>query len=209
MVRSPPQEVGYVAAAGVRAGELHALRWRHIDFKHAEVKIETRVDAYGDEDVTKTKSGMRTVPLGRSLLTVLEGWRTGGRRRVKRQRKKDPVVNLAPLPRTSDLVFPHHRGSYQGHDNMVKRKFRPLFALLAEQAAQCPPDEREAVVPFNWHALRHFAILCWIEAGLAPKTVQTFAGHSTLAVTMDRYGHLFKSDDHRRALDAIGKDLFG
>ena len=60
----------------------------------------------------------------------------------------------------------------------------------------------------NWHALRHFAVSCWIEAGLSPKTVQTFAGHSSLQVTMDRYGHLFKSDDHKKAMDAIAADMF-
>ena len=42
---------------------------------------------------------------------------------------------------------------------------------------------------FNWHALRHYAVSRWIDAGLQPKTIQTFAGHATLAVTMDRYGH--------------------
>jgi integrase len=40
---------------------------------------------------------------------------------------------------------------------------------------------------FNWHALRPFAISTWIEGGLAPKTVQTFAGHASLQVTTDRY----------------------
>jgi integrase len=59
---------------------------------------------------------------------------------------------------------------------------------------------------FNWHAL--FAISCWIEAGLAPKTVQTFAGHGSLAVIMDRYGHLFKSDGHKQAMDTIARRLF-
>jgi hypothetical protein len=39
--------------------------------------------------------------------------------------------------------------------------------------------------------------------------IQTFAGHSSLQVTMDRYGHLFKSDDHKKAMDAIGADMFG
>jgi hypothetical protein len=29
------------------------------------------------------------------------------------------------------------------------------------------------------------------------------AGHSSLQVTMDRYGHLFRSDDHGRVMDAI------
>jgi hypothetical protein len=28
-------------------------------------------------------------------------------------------------------------------------------------------------------------------------------GHSSLQVTMDRYGHLFRSDEHGRAMDAI------
>jgi integrase len=57
--------------------------------------------------------------------------------------------------------------------------------------------------------LRYFAISCWIKADLRPKTVQTFAGHSNLQVTMDRYGHLFKSDDHKKAMDAIAADMFG
>jgi integrase len=37
--------------------------------------------------------------------------------------------------------------------------------------------------------------------------VQTFAGHGSLQVTMDRYGHLFKSDDHKEAMDMIASSL--
>jgi hypothetical protein len=37
--------------------------------------------------------------------------------------------------------------------------------------------------------------------------VQTFAGHSSLQVTMDPYGHLFKSDDHKKTMDAIAEDI--
>jgi hypothetical protein len=40
-----------------------------------------------------------------------------------------------------------------------------------------------------------------------PETVSTFAGHSRLAVTMDRYGHLFKTDGHKKAMDAIEREL--
>jgi hypothetical protein len=60
------------------------------------------------------------------------------------------------------------------HDNMVKRKFLPLFAVLEanwQEERRNEPFER-----FNWHALRHFAISCWIDAGLPPEAVQTFAG---------------------------------
>jgi hypothetical protein len=49
---------------------------------------------------------------------------------------------------------------------------------LAERHRQDPQAHPEAPARFNWHALRHFAISCWIEADLKPKTVQTFAGHS-------------------------------
>jgi integrase len=38
---------------------------------------------------------------------------------------------------------------------------------------------------------------------------ETIAGHSSLQVTMDRYGHLFKSDDHKKAMDQIAADMFG
>ena len=89
---------------------------------------------------------------------------------------------------------------------MVKRKFLPLFVALA---AKWKEERRnEPLEVFTWHALRHFAISCWIDAGLPPKTVQTFAGHSSLQVTMDRYGHLFRSDDHGRVMDAIAEQIY-
>jgi integrase len=185
-------KLAFASATGVRAGELHALRWHHIDFAKGEVKIETRVDAYREEDVTKTAAGMRTIPLAQPLIVMLKEWK------LRTKRKK-----------ADDLVFPNKRGWYTGHDNMVKRKFLPLFDLLTKKHKEDPEQNPEAPARFNWHALRHFAVSCWIEAGLSPKTVQTFAGHSSLQVTMDRYGHLFKSDDHRKAMDAIADDMFG
>jgi integrase len=92
-----------------------------------------------------------------------------------------------------DLIFSNGSGGHIGHDNLIKRQFLPLF---------------KGVRRFNWHGLRHFAVSTWIEAGLAPKTVQTFAGHASLQVTMDRYGHLFPSDDHHRAMNEIAQELF-
>ena len=55
---------------------------------------------------------------------------------------------------------------------------------------------------------RHFAIPRWIDAGLSPKTVQTVASHSSIQVTLDRYGYLFKSDAHKKAMVAIAVDMF-
>ena len=132
-----------------------------------------------------------TIPLAQPLILMLKEWKL-------RTKRKKP----------DDLVFPNKRGWYADHGHMVKRKFLPLFDLLAERHAKDPAANPKPPAPFNWHALRHFAVSCWIEAGLSPRTVQTFAGHSGLQVTMDRYGHLFKSDDHKRAMDAIAADMF-
>ena len=71
-----------------------------------------------------------------------------------------------------------------------------------------PAAAPKAPARFTRHALRHYAISTWIEAGLAPKTVQTFAGDASPQVTMDRYGHLFPSNDHQKAMDAIARGLF-
>lgn len=92
------------------------------------------------------------------------------------------------------IVFPNSRGGHTGHGNFLKRTFDPF--------------KIEAGLPtLTWHALRHFAISTWIEAELKPKVVQTFAGHKTMAITMDRYGHLFPSDDHSAAMDKIADSL--
>jgi integrase len=177
----------FAAATGVRAGELHALRWRHINFEKRETRIETRVDPYGNEDVPKTKAGRRVIPLGEGVLAALKAWR-----------------QVSAHPGKDDLVFPNQLGGYLNHDDMVKRKFLPLFAKLAERWKQ--ERRNETLDVFAW--LRHFAISCWIDAGLPPKTVQTFAGHSSLQVTMDRYGHLFRSDHQGRVMDLISDEFY-
>lgn len=43
--------------------------------------------------------------------------------------------------------------------------------------------------------------------GLSPKIVQTWLGHSTVAMTLDTYGHLFKELDKSEAEAAIASVL--
>jgi integrase len=167
----------FAGATGVRAGELWALRWQHIEMEKEEVTIETRVDRYGTEDVTKTKAGVRTIPIGSAVIVALKGWRL-----------------RSAFCRPNDLVFPDQSGGYRDHDGMVKRVYAPL----------CKAAE---VTGINWHSLRHFAVSCWIEAGFSPKAIQTFAGHTSLEVTMSRYGHLFPSEDHKVIMDRIAAGL--
>jgi integrase len=43
--------------------------------------------------------------------------------------------------------------------------------------------------------MRHTYVSLLIRAGANPKEVSTWAGHSTVAFTLDRYGHLYDDAD--------------
>ena len=169
----------FAASTGLRAGEQWASSWRDVDADDAMLNIERRVDSYGEVGPPKSVAGIREVPLSVQLLRLLKEWRL-----------------QSNYSGSDDLIFPNKKGRFMCHDNLVKRRYKPTL-------------EAVGVSGINWHSLRHYAVSTWIEAGLAPKTVQTFAGHSSLQVTMDRYGHLFPSDDHRVAMDAIAGELMG
>jgi len=59
--------------------------------------------------------------------------------------------------------------------------------------------------PCRIHDLRHTHASWLIAAGEHPKTIQTRLGHSSIQVTIDRYGHLREGLDDRTAdrLDAL------
>ena len=167
----------FAASTGARAGEQWALRWKDVDFDAGELRVVRRVDSYRDEGPPKSVAGVRSIPLSTMLVNTLREWRL-----------------KSGFKEADDLMFPNEKGRHVSHDNLVKRRLKPTLAQIEVHGV-------------TWHSLRHYAISTWIEAGLTPKTVQTFAGHSSLQVTMDRYGHLFPSEDHRVAMDAIAGAL--
>ena len=167
----------FAVSTGMRAGEQWALKWGDVDLAAGTLNIIRRIDSYGEEGPPKSAAGIRSIPLSSQMLTMLK------------QRKLAAIFSGQ-----ADYIFPNKRGGHTGHDNMMKRQYKPTL-------------DRAGVLGVNWHSLRHYAISTWIEAGMTPKTVQTFAGHSSLQVTMDRYGHMFPSDDHRLAMDRIAGEF--
>jgi integrase len=181
----------FAASTGARAGEQWAARWRDLDLEGGKLHIRSRVDVYGEEGAPKSAAGLRIVPISGQLVASLKAWKLRSK-----------------FKRPEDLIFPNGNGKYVGHDNMVKRRFLPLFAKLETAHRADPINAPRPPRRFNWHGLRHFAVSTWIEAGMMPKAVQSFAGHASLQITMDRYGHLFPSEDHNKAMDQIAKVLF-
>lgn len=80
------------------------------------------------------------------------------------------------------LVFPDSRGGWMRANNVRRRWWDQ-----AVKASGVP----EGLTP---HELRHTAASLAISAGASIKGVQRMLGHSSAALTLDRYGHLFDDD---------------
>lgn len=63
---------------------------------------------------------------------------------------------------------------------------------------------RAEMRPIRLHECRHTFASLMIAAGVNPKALSTFMGHSTVTITLDRYGHLFPGSEEEAAglLDA-------
>jgi integrase len=83
------------------------------------------------------------------------------------------------------------------HDDLVFRSpeghaVRPgLFRRRFWHPAVAKAD----LAPLRIHDLRHTAVALWIAAGANPKQVAARAGHTSVSVVLDRYGHLFPEQD--------------
>jgi integrase len=81
------------------------------------------------------------------------------------------------------FVFTSPGGSTLNHKNFYRRHFKPAVAR-----ADLPSATR-------FHDLRHTCAALCIAVGAHPKAIQERLGHSSITVTLDRYGHLFPKLD--------------
>src|ERR1700730_14566051 len=176
---------------GLRSSELRGLRWADIDFKNNELHVRQRVDQYREFGAPKSESGERTIPLPPLVANTLkEG-------------------NVAGPKREPGLVFPTGTGSPENHANLITRGLIP--ACIA--AGVTKPDANAKYT--GLHALRHFYASWCINSkddgglGVSAKEPQERWGHSTIAMTLDTYGHLFPRGDDGSELAAAEKALLG
>jgi integrase len=53
--------------------------------------------------------------------------------------------------------------------------------------------------PLRIHDLRHTAVSLWVAEGANPKHVAVMAGHTSVSVVLDRYGHLLPGNETHAA----------
>jgi integrase len=129
---------------------------------------------------------------------------------LKEWRIACPKRNTGKPIKELHFVFPNGAGNVERLANIAQRQWHPL-QIAAGVVAPTTDDEGKPVMRAKYsglHALRHF-FCSWCAArtqdgglGLPLKTVQVRMGHSTIAMTADRYGHLFPSQDDAEVLAA-------
>jgi integrase len=164
---------------GLRAGEQLALEWGDVDWRSKFASVERSYDRVHRKVVpTKTKK-IRRVDLSDELLEALQSLRTD-RLEAWFAREKTPLVtaglwdDVAKLPK---VIFCNEDGGYMDRANLAERHF-----LRCLQAA--------GLKRRRYHDLRHTFASLLLTAGAPIAYVSEQMGHSSIEMTVKRYGHL-------------------
>jgi integrase len=174
--------------AGLRRGELLALRWRHIDLDRKLLQVREALEetkAHGIQvKVPKSKAGRRDIKLPEIVVEVLRDHR-------KAQLELRVRLGLGKLA-DDDLLFPTLDGSLPS-----PRAFSAEWADVAASIGM--PD-------ITFHALRHTHASQLIAAGIDVVRISKRLGHSNPTVTLRVYAHLYHENDEKAA-EAINEAL--
>ena len=177
------------AYGGLRAGEMFGLRRARLDLLRGSVRVTETAQEVGREffyGPPKTRAGRRTIPLPRFLVDELT----------------THCANREP----GELVFPSPWGATI-RASLFRRRFWYPACAASDLGSLTKIDGREHYDGLRMHDLRHTAVALWIAAGASPKEIATRAGHTSVSVVLDRYGHLLPGTEERvtDALDVFAR----
>ena len=164
----------YVVAvtAGLRPGEMLALRWNDMDLEAGTLRIN-RALSDSEFAAPKTPRSRRKIELSDTARVALRAHREG---QLEERMKK------GGLWQDHGLVFPSTVGTPLSHRNVV-RSFKALL-----KHADLPVGTR-------LYDLRHTCATLLLNSNVHPKYVQELLGHASIAQTLDTYSHVLKGMD--------------
>lgn len=174
------KNIGFLISlySGIRIGELCALKWNDIDFKHNKLIISKTIQRIYIKDkmgniskviITnpKTKNANREIPINKDFIEILK------------EIKSSP--NNYILSNTDEYIEPR---TYRKYFNKVLNELK--------------------IKQFNFHSLRHtFATNC-ISLGCDYKTVSELLGHANVNITLNLYVHP-RYSQKKKCIDLISK----
>jgi integrase len=155
------------AFAGLRTGEVLALRWPHVDLRARRIHVRESIKGRLKDDDS------RVVPIVDSLYPVLAAWRL---------RAADLTGRVVPsLHRDGERIDEHTPGRY----------LRPALEACKVARAPAPTaEDPKATRPLTWYeCTRHTFASQWVLGGGSIEMLKEILGHSSVQVT-ERYAHL-------------------
>jgi integrase len=158
-------------STGMRRGEILALRWDDIDLDGGSITV--------GRSLQQTRSGLmvKGTKTGKTRVVSISG-KTIAELRFHRA-KLDHYKSLLDADEYTDngLVCPKPDGNYAS-PNVISCMFRD-YVIKAK------------ITRVRLHDLRHTHVALLISQGEHVKVISERLGHSSISITMDRYGHLF------------------
>ena len=146
--------------AGLRAGELQALQWENIDLNKNLIHVTQNWDRQHGFIAPKSRSGTRRIPITHTL-----------RRELINHRLHQGTGGTG-------FAFPSPRNP--------NKPFNPSTLTLHTKKTW----QKAGLTPIGLHECRHSYAAYMIAASINSKALSTYMGHSTITITLDRYGHL-------------------
>jgi integrase len=138
------------------------------------------------------------IDLDNNLINVVRAWDQKAGPISPKSRAGERRV---PIPKTLRQHLLTHR-LRQGHAhsgfvfaNSHGRPFDPGTILARARKAW----RIAAMQPITLHECRHTYAAFMIAAGINAKALSTYMGHTSITVTLDRYGHLLPGNEHQAA----------
>ncbi len=109
-----------------------------------------------------------------------------------------------PLPLVVIDALRQHVSRYCPED-LLRARGRSRSPRVLASTVLSAGSQGAGIAPLRVHDLWHTAVALWIAAGATPNEVASRAGHSSVSVVLDRYGHLLPGSAERvnAALDAL------
>jgi integrase len=151
--------------AGLRLGELKALRWQDIDLQENIIWVQRSWDRQEGPITPKSHAGTRRVPISKPLRGHL-------------------IAHRLAQPGQQQLAFGRPDG--QPFTQAVTNRARAAWRTHHLQ-------------PIGLHECRHTYASFMIASGINAKALSSYMGHSSITITLDRYGHLMPGNEKEAA----------
>ncbi len=155
--------------AGLRAGELRALRVHSVGLEAGVIHVEAGWDDVEGEIAPKSESGSRIVPI---------------------------IAELRPLL-VAHLMATGRRGT--PHALVFGRTDSDPFLRSTPRRRARKAWKADGLEPITMHECRHTYASTMVAARVDPGEVMRRMGHSTVLLTLDRYTHALRGNEAETA----------